>query len=106
MAVFGRGDSQPREFVDPPRPVSIRVDKVFHRTPHPHYRHLSIRTRLTGLQIEGRVSGHLHAWIRTTEGDWLALCEFPLSTGAGDDRLVVRQWCPSGAVSPRVGDGD
>ncbi|KZF12598.1 hypothetical protein A2J03_17600 [Rhodococcus sp. EPR-157] len=101
-----RSRPEPRRLLEPPRPVFVRVGEVFGRTPFPHYQHLPIRARLGGLKIDGVIEGSLYAWIQTTQGDWLGLCEFELPTGDGTESFQLRQWCPSGAISLRsVGGG-
>jgi hypothetical protein len=41
----------------------------------------------------------LHAWARTSRGEWLASCTFTIPTGNKLGSLEVTHWCPAAAVT-------
>lgn len=90
----------PRRVYDPPVPVVIDLGRAFARTPRPAHRGLALRVKAEGLHLTGTARGLLRAWVRTTSGDWIGLCEVELHSGNGHGTLHTHQWCPSGAITP------
>ncbi len=91
----------PRRLCDPPIPVTVDLGRAFARTPRSARLGLALRVKAEALHLSDSVPGLLHAWVRTTAGDWIALCEMDLRTGNGNGAMRVRQWCPSGSITPR-----
>ncbi len=89
----------PRRVYDPPVPVVIDLGRAFARTPRPARRGLALRVKAEGLHLTGTARGLLEAWVRTTSGDWIGLCEVELHSGNRQGTLHTHQWCPSGAIT-------
>ncbi len=48
--------------------------------------------RAFGLQIEPRMTGRQVAWVRRSNGGWLAVVMVPASSGNGRSRLTMPLW--------------
>jgi hypothetical protein len=91
-----------RRVVDPPAPVLVDLataiptgaDGPFGRN------RIAMRIKAGGLVLTGQTPGRLRAWARATDGTWLGLVEFVLTTGNQQGTLPVRQWCPAKALRP------
>ncbi len=55
--------------------------------------------RAFGLQIEPRMPGRQVAWLRRSDGAWLALVMVPATSGNGRSSLVMPLWLSPLAVS-------
>ncbi len=60
--------------------------------------------RSGGLLVEPRMRGHLIAWLRRSDGGWVAVVELELSSANRRSRAAATLWLPAGDVSP-VEDG-
>ena len=90
-----------RRVVDPPKPVFVDLSRLI-VNPDDTFRRdeVALRIKHEGLDLRGRVPGHLHAWAQSTHGGWLALVTCDVPTGNGSGRLAMRQWCAARAVTP------
>jgi hypothetical protein len=53
-----------------------------------------------GLHLEPTMSARQIAWIRTSNGSWLAAVEMPATSGNGRSRLTMNLWLPAEVVRP------
>ncbi len=89
-----------RRRYDPPRPVLVDVhmllgsrDDAFRLDTVP------LAVKSYGLNIfTFDTPGLLHAWAQTTRRAWLAQVSFEVTTGNGQARLNLCQWCPARAI--------
>lgn len=56
--------------------------------------------RSGGLLVEPRMPGHLIAWVRRSDGGWVAVVELEVSSANRRSRATATLWLPSGDVSP------
>ena len=56
--------------------------------------------RSGGLFIEPRMPGQLIAWLRRSDGSWVAVVELELSSANRCSRATATLWLPGGDVSP------
>ncbi len=56
--------------------------------------------RSGGLFIEPRMPGQLTAWLRRSDGSWVAVVELELSSANRRSRATATLWLPAGDVSP------
>ncbi|MFI6996655.1 hypothetical protein [Nocardia sp. NPDC050175] len=88
--------------VDPPVAVVVDLGQAIPtRSLHFGANKLPMRVRAGGLDLSGSVPGLLHAWARATDGGWLGLITFTVTTGNRHGSLEVRQWCVQQAITPR-----
>jgi hypothetical protein len=53
-----------------------------------------------GLHLEPTMMARQIAWIRTSNGGWLAAVEMPATSGNGRSRLTMNLWLPAEVVRP------
>ena len=92
-------DPKPWREVRPPRPVTIDVSAAMAHHGGRAANDLPLRVRAEGLDLDVQVPGLLHAWARTSRGEWLASCTFTIPTGNKLGSLEVTHWCPAAAVT-------
>ncbi|WP_246241439.1 hypothetical protein [Mycolicibacterium madagascariense] len=56
--------------------------------------------RSEGLLVEPRMPGHLIAWLRRSDGSWIAVVEVELFSANRRSRTTATLWLPAGDVSP------
>ncbi|QIS13633.1 hypothetical protein [Nocardia arthritidis] len=88
-----------RRVVDPPRPVWVNLGVAI--PTHGAFRAdaVSMRVRSDALHLAGSVPGLLYAWARCTDGSWLGLVQFSVSTRNKRGRIETRQWCSGKALT-------
>ena len=64
-------------------------------------RGVPLRVRAFGIDNSATVAGELLAWHRALTGDWFALTRFEVANRSRRGRLVVTQFVPARAVTPR-----
>ncbi|OZD70586.1 hypothetical protein CH263_06430 [Rhodococcus sp. 06-1059B-a] len=90
-----------RRVVDPPVPVLVDVSRAFGHQFSADASALPLKVRAEGLATDLKVQGVLHAWARTSKGEWLCCLSFRVPTGNGMGFLdVERQWSASDAAKP------
>lgn len=57
--------------------------------------------RSGGLFIEPRMPGYLIAWLRRSDGGWVAVVELEVSSPNQRSRATATLWLPAGEISPR-----
>ncbi|MCJ0894390.1 hypothetical protein [Rhodococcus sp. ARC_M5] len=51
--------------------------------------------------MDVKAPGLLHAWVKTTRGQWLCCLSFDIPIGNGKGFLrLEQQWCPAEAATP------
>ncbi|MEU0541918.1 hypothetical protein ABZ319_18820 [Nocardia sp. NPDC005978] len=85
-----------------PRPVTIDLGTAI-PTHSPTFgaNELSLRVRAGGLELSGRIEGHLHAWARANNGAWIGLISCTLETPNRLGKIQITQWCSQRAITPR-----
>ena len=53
-----------------------------------------------GLHLEPAMMARQIAWMRTSNGGWLAAVEMPATSGNGRSRLTMNRWLPADVVRP------
>lgn len=86
--------------VSPPMPVVLDLAAALARSPMSFGGSPPLRVLAEGLDMDSKVEGTLHAWARTSRGDWLGFCQFTVLSGNGRGRLSMQQWCPSSSITP------
>ncbi|WP_235718646.1 MULTISPECIES: hypothetical protein [Mycolicibacterium] len=61
---------------------------------------LPLWVRSGGVFIEPRMPGRLIAWLRRSDGSWVAVVELELSSANQRSRATATLWLPAGDVSP------
>lgn len=89
-----------RRVVDPPTPVRVRLAEAIARGRLARANELPLRVRAGGADLDATVDGLVHAWMRTSRGDWLALVECTIHTSNKAGQVEIRQWCPADALEP------
>jgi hypothetical protein len=91
-----------RRVLDPPVPVLVDLDTIFPTGAdigRPFGRNqIAMGIKAGGLVVTGQTPGRLHAWARATDGTWLGLVDFVLTTGNQQGREPARQWVPARAL--------
>lgn len=86
-------------------PAAVVVD-VAHALPGPsgftRADTLPLRVRAGGIALEAAMPGTLHAWLRATDGRWLAQVCVPASSANGCSQLDLWLWVESANVTPQV----
>jgi hypothetical protein len=59
-----------------------------------------------GLHLEPTMMARQIAWIRTSNGGWLAAVEMPARSGNGRSRLAMNLWLPAEVVHPANDAGE
>lgn len=91
-----------RHEVHPPRPVTVDLSiAIPTHSPTFGANELPLRVRSGGLDLTQTVAGHLHAWARSRDGDWIGLISCTLETSNQRGRLNITQWCSQRAITPR-----
>jgi hypothetical protein len=54
-----------------------------------------------GLHLEPAMMARQIAWMRTSNGGWLAAVEMPATSGNGRFRLTMNLWLPGRGHTPR-----
>ncbi|MFE3196288.1 hypothetical protein ACFXHA_45335 [Nocardia sp. NPDC059240] len=86
---------------DPPKRVLVEIGLAMPTHPATFGANsVPLRVRAGGLNRARTVPGLLYAWLRCTDGGWLAYVEFTAETANGRGQLEVRQWCSARAVRP------
>ncbi len=86
-----------RRVVEPPAPVIVDLAAGIARSPLAAG--VALRVRGEGLRLDMKVPATLHAWARTTRGDWLGLIHVRIPTGNGAGYLDAQQWFPAVAIT-------
>ena len=91
-----------RRIVDPPMPVLVSVALTVAGAAGGSFRDgTKLKVRAEGLAMDIKVQGTLHAWVKTTRGQWLCSLSYRVPTGNGAGFLQVdQQWCPAEAAQP------
>lgn len=56
--------------------------------------------RSGGLCIKPRMPGHLIAWLRRSDGGWVAVVELEVCSANERSRVTATLWVPASDVSP------
>ncbi|OZC83499.1 hypothetical protein CH282_15915 [Rhodococcus sp. 06-418-1B] len=91
-----------RRLVDPPQPVLINVAQTIAQSAASSFRDdTPLKVRAEGLSMDLKVQGYLHAWAKTSRGQWICCLSYRIPTGNDKGFLQVdRQWCPADAATP------
>lgn len=92
----------------PPRPVIVEMNRALPLAKHAQRPdRLPLRVLAGGLRVEGTMHAELFAWVKLTDGQWLACVCVPARSGDGRTGLDLWLWVTADAVSdcePRAGD--
>ena len=62
---------------------------------------MPLKVRSEGLAMDVKAPGLLHAWVKTSRGQWLCCLSFDIPIGNGKGFLrLEQQWCPAEAATP------
>jgi hypothetical protein len=87
--------------VSPPRPVTVDMGRVFPGEPGLACADgLSLRVRAGGIRLEQMMRGTLRAWLRCSDGRWLAQVCVPVNSANGYSHLNLRLWVEATTISP------
>lgn len=90
-----------RRLVDPPLPVLVSVSMTIAGAGGTFGDGTALKVRAEGLAMDVKVQGTLHAWAKTTRGQWICCLSYRIPTGNGKGFLQIeRQWCPAEAAVP------
>lgn len=81
------------------REVRVDVARVFPSTPK-RKDDLPLWVKAFGLHLEPTMVARQIAWLRTSNGGWLAAVEMPAASGNGRSRLTMNLWLPAEVVRP------
>lgn len=66
---------------------------------------LPLRVRAGGIKLEGTMPAALHAWLRVSDGRWLAQVCVPARSANGRSGLELWLWVEASCVSPSGDEG-
>lgn len=68
---------------------------------------LPLWVKASGLALEPTMTARQIAWIRRSDGGWLAAVELPASSANGRSRIAMKLWVPAQAIelAPRPPNG-
>ncbi|MBY4213413.1 hypothetical protein HQO27_20610 [Rhodococcus fascians] len=96
-------DPPTRRIVDPPQRVLVNVAlTVAGSSGGGSFRDgTPLKVRSEGLSMDVKAPGLLHAWAKTSRGQWLCCLSFQMPIGNGKGFLrLEQQWCPAEAATP------
>jgi hypothetical protein len=59
-----------------------------------------------GLHLEPTMMARQIAWVRTSNGGWLAAVEMPATSGNGRSRITMNLWLPAEVLRPANDAGE
>lgn len=62
---------------------------------------LPLRVRAGGIQLEGRMPGELHCWLRIADGRWLGQVCVPARSANRQAHLDLWLWVDASNIAPR-----
>ncbi|ETA92307.1 hypothetical protein O982_23865 [Mycobacterium avium 10-5581] len=79
------------------REVVVDVGRIF---PAAQIRkdQLPLWVKASGLVLEPTMTARQIAWIRRSDGGWLAAVEMPASSANGGSRITMKLWVPAHAI--------
>ena len=92
-----------RRIVDPPQRVLVNIAlTVAGSSGGSSFRDgTPLKVRSEGLAMDTKSPGLLHAWAKTSRGQWICCLSFQIPIGNGKGFLQLsRQWCPAEAATP------
>ncbi len=89
-----------RRVVDPPEPVLVELGTAIPtRSRNFGWNGVPLGVRAGGLDLTRTMPGRLLAWARCSDGTWLGLVEFMITTANDRGRIQTTQWCPAHALT-------
>ncbi|OZD06500.1 hypothetical protein CH275_09785 [Rhodococcus sp. 06-235-1A] len=91
-----------RRIVDPPQRVLVSVALTVAGSSGGSFRDgVPLKVRSEGLSMDVKAPGLLHAWAKTSRGQWICCLSFQIPIGNGKGFLQLdHQWCPADAAQP------
>jgi len=101
VIVFENWSDATRRRLPVPMPVKVDLARGVIQTPDDGFiGQAPLWLRQDGADLTGTIEGHLHAWVRSTRGSWLAVIELRIPNGSGKGVLRVTHLCPARWVEP------
>ncbi|MDT5115507.1 MAG: hypothetical protein QOE30_1246 [Mycobacterium sp.] len=63
---------------------------------------LPLWVRACGARVEPRLLGRQTAWLRRSDGGWIAVCEVNLSSANGRSTIATTLWLPPETITPAL----
>ncbi|SHF91886.1 hypothetical protein [Streptoalloteichus hindustanus] len=83
------------------RPVWVDLRELYRAGAGSTRERASLRVQAEGITLDQRAPGVLHAWMRSTRGDWLGWVSYVVDGGSAFGPLRMRHLVPRTALSPR-----
>lgn len=88
--------------LDSPVPVFVDISRVLPGTAgFTRADTLPLRVRAGGVQLEARMSGRLHSWLRVADGRWLGQVCVPVRSANGGSGMDLWLWVDAANLAPR-----
>lgn len=84
----------------PPRTVLVDVARALPGPGFARADHLPLRVRAGGIHLDATMPATLHAWLRGSDGRWLAQVRIPTHTANHHANLDLWLWVDSAALTP------